>query len=132
MITMNGLRGSSTGVLAIAVGLFALFAGADAATLDRHYRMGDDPAEGASAGGSVNVTFDSVGQPGQGQLVDLTAVNSPTYVNITGRPDGGGGLGIQFNAAQMEYLHGFNLGFPEESFSAATHHTPTGGALDYQ
>jgi hypothetical protein len=24
------------------------------------------------------------------------------------------------------------LGFPEESFSAATHHTPNGGALDYQ
>jgi hypothetical protein len=95
--------------------------------------MGDDPAEGASPGGSVSNTFDSVGQPGQGQLVDLTAVSQPTYVTITGRPDGGnGGLGIQFNAAQMEYLHGFNLGFPEESFSAVMHHTPNGGALDYQ
>jgi hypothetical protein len=60
------------------------------------------------------------------------AVNTPTFVSIAGRPDGGGGLGIQFNAAQMEYLHGFNLGFPEDSFSAATHHTPAGGALDYQ
>jgi hypothetical protein len=102
-----------------------------AATLDRHYRMGDDLAEGAAPGGSVNVTFDSFGQPGQGQLVDLTAVNTPTYVTISGRPDGGGGLGIQFTAAQTEYLHGFNLGFPEDSFSAATHHTPSGGALDY-
>ena len=130
---MNGFRGSSTRLLAIAAGLFALSAVADAATLDRHYRMGDDSAEGAAAGGAVNVTFDSVGQPGLGQLVDLTAVNTPTYVTITGRPDGGnGGLGIQFNSAQQEYLHGFNLGFPEESFSAATHHTPNGGALDYQ
>jgi hypothetical protein len=102
-----------------------------AATLDRHYRMGDDPAEGAAAGGAVNSTFDSVGQPGQGQLVDLTAINTPTYSTITGRPDGGSGLGIQFNAAQMEYLHGFNLGFPEESFSSVNHHTIAGGALDY-
>jgi hypothetical protein len=31
----------------------------------------------------------------------------------------------------MEYLHGFNLGFPEESFSASSHHTESGGALDY-
>ncbi len=129
---MNGFRRSSTRSLAIAVGLFVLSAGASAATLDRHYRMGDDPAEGAAPGGAVNNTFDSVGQPGQGELVDLTAVSTPTYVTITGRPDGGSGLGIQFNAAQMEYLHGFNLGFPEDSFSAATHHTPTGGALDYQ
>jgi hypothetical protein len=93
--------------------------------------MGDDPAEGAVTGGPVTVTFDSAGLPGQGQLVDLTAVNTPTYVAITGRPDGVGGRGIQFNAAQQEYLHGYNLGFPQDSFSAASHHTPTGGNLDY-
>jgi hypothetical protein len=79
----------------------------------------------------VDLTFDSAGVPGAGELVDLTAVNTPVYVAITGRPDGGTGRGIQFNAAQQEYLHGFNLGFPEDSFSAATHHTPNGGALDY-
>jgi trimeric autotransporter adhesin len=118
-------------LVASAIGLMMISA-ATAATLDRHYRMGDDPAEGAAAGGAVNSTFDSVGQLGQGQLVDLAAVNTPTYASITGRPDGGSGLGIQFNAAQQEYLHGFNLGFPEDSFSAATHHTPSGGALDYQ
>lgn len=101
------------------------------ATLDRDYRMGDDPAEGAVTGGPVTVTFDSAGLPGQGQLVDLTAVNTPTYVAITGRPDGVGGRGIQFNAAQQQYLHGYNLGFPQDSFSAASHHTPTGGNLDY-
>jgi hypothetical protein len=132
MITMNGFRGTCTRLLAVVFGVVATSAAVHAATLDRHYRMGDDPAEGAAAGGSVNVTFDSVGQPGQGQLVDLTAVNTPTYAAITGRPDGGSGLGIQFNAAQMEYLHGFNLGFPEESFSSVNHHTPTGGALDYE
>ena len=68
---------------------------------------------------------------GQGQLVDLTAVNSPVYAAISGRPDGVGGRGIQFNAAQSQYLHGFNLGFPENSFSAATHTTLSGGTLDY-
>ena len=102
-----------------------------AATLDRDYKMGDEPAEGAVNGGNVSVTFDTAGQPGLGELVDLTAVNTPTYVAVAGRPDGVAGRGIQFNAAQQEYLHGFNLGFPEDSFSAATHHTPNGGALDY-
>jgi hypothetical protein len=104
---------------------------ASAATLDRDYKFGDEAGEGAVNGGPVTTTFDSAGQPGSGQLVDLTAVNSPTYVAITGRPDNVGGRGIQFNAAQMEYLHGFNLGFPEDSFSAASHHTPSGGSLDY-
>lgn len=112
-------------------GLIVLAIAASAATVDRDYRMGDDPAEGAVTGGSVTKTFDGAGQPASGQLVDLTAVNTPTYVAITGRPDGVGGRGIQFNGAQMEYLHGFNLGFPEDSFSAASHHTPTGGNLDY-
>jgi hypothetical protein len=102
-----------------------------AVTLDRDYKLGDDAAEVAVTGGSVSTTFDSAGALGQGQLVDLTAVNSPTYVAITGRPDGAGGRGIQFSSAQQQYLHGFNLGFPENSFSAATHTTPTGGALDY-
>ncbi|MGD9635293.1 MAG: LamG-like jellyroll fold domain-containing protein [Pirellulales bacterium] len=102
-----------------------------AATLDRDYRLGDDAAEGAVTGGAVTTTFDGAGQLGQGQLVDLTAVNTPTYVAISGRPDGVGGRGIQFNAAQSEYLHGFSLGFPEDSFSAATHTTISGGNLDY-
>jgi hypothetical protein len=132
MITMNIRQGTFTKLVAAAAGLLIFSTLSPAATLDRHYRMGDDAAEGAAPGGAVNSTFDSVGQPGLGQLVDLAAVNTPTYVTISGRPDGGGGLGIQFNAAQLEYLHGFNLGFPEESFSSALHHTPAGGSLDYQ
>lgn len=118
-------------LLAAGVMLGPLVAPALAATIDRDYRMGDDPAEGAVTGGAVTTTFDSAGQIGQGQLVDLTGVNTPTYVAISGRPDGVGGRGIQFNSAQSEYLHGFNLGFPQDSFSAATHTTINGGNLDY-
>ena len=128
---MNSWRETFTRVVTAAAAASMLSAMSIGATLDRDYRMGDDAAEGAANGAPVSVTFDSAGLPGQGQLVDLTAVNTPTYVAISGRPDGVGGRGIQFNAAQQEYLHGFNLGFPEDSFSAATHHTPTGGALDY-
>jgi hypothetical protein len=119
--------------LLVAAGLSLMLATTPVAavTLDRDYKLGDDAAEGAVTGGSVSTTFDSAGVPGQGQLVDLTAVNSPTYVAISGRPDGVGGRGIQFSSAQQQYLHGFNLGFPENSFSAATHTTPSGGALDY-
>jgi hypothetical protein len=139
---MNVWRVRFTRFAAAAAGLFAIAATTVAATLDRHYKMGDDPAEGAFPGSAVSgscsagpCTYDSVGVPLQNQLVDLLAVNSPNYVTILDRPDRPGpdndGLGIQFNAAQQEYLHGFNLGYPQHSFSAATHHTPSGGALDY-
>jgi hypothetical protein len=128
---MHAWRKHFTKLIALWILHLALASLATAATLDRDYKMGDELAEGASNGGSVFMTFDSVGIAGQGELVDLTAVNTPVYAAITGRPDGVGGRGIQFNAAQMEYLHGFNLGFPEDSFSAATHHSPNGGALDY-
>jgi hypothetical protein len=113
------------------IGLLAATKTPAAVTVDRDYKMGDDAAEGAVAGNPVSSTFDSAGQSGQNQLVDLTAVNTPTYVTISGRPDGVTGKGIQFSAAQQEYLHGFNLGFPEDSFSAATHTTLSGGTLDY-
>lgn len=128
---MNLRRENLAWILVASALLCSLSAQARAATLDRDYRLGDDAAEGAVNGGAVTTTFDSAGQLGQGQLVDLTAVNTPTYVAIAGRPDGVGGRGIQFNAAQSEYLHGFSLGFPEDSFSAATHTTINGGNLDY-
>lgn len=128
---MNLRRENVALLLAAGVLLSAISAPSRAATLDRDYRLGDDAAEGAVTGGAVTTTFDGAGQLGQGQLVDLTAVNTPTYAAISGRPDGVGGRGIQFNAAQSEYLHGFSLGFPEDSFSAATHTTLNGGNLDY-
>ena len=96
-------------------------------TNDRLYRMGDDGAEGAVANGSVNTTFDGAGQTGMGQLIDLTGVNSPTYRTVTGRPDGVGGLGIEFAAAQQQYLRGPNLGDPSVSASSLG----GGGTLDY-
>jgi hypothetical protein len=97
---------------------------ASAATLDRYYRLGDDPAEATTNGGPVgnglpvNATRDSQGVAGQAQLIHLQAVNTPTYRTITGRPDGGGGLGIEFNGAQQEYLRGPNLNDPAASISA--------------
>lgn len=96
-------------------------------TNDRLYRLGDAGGEGAANNGAVTTTFDSAGLPSMGQLIDLTAVNSPTYRTITGRPDGGTGLGIEFNAAQSEYLHGPNLGDPSVSASSLA----GGGTLDY-
>ena len=128
---MNLRRENFALLLTTGILLSSIVAQVRAATLDRDYLMGDDAAEGAVNGGSVTTTFDSAGAFGPGQLVDLTAVNTPTYTPISGRPDGVGGRGIQFNAAQSEYLHGFSLGFPEDSFSAATHTTLSGGNLDY-
>jgi Concanavalin A-like lectin/glucanases superfamily len=105
-----------------------------AAELDRYYRMGDDPLEATTNGapivngGAVNVaTRDSQGVAGQAQLIHLSAVNSPTYRTITGRPDGVGGFGIEFNAAQQEYLRGPNLGIP----SASVSHTHPDATLNY-
>jgi hypothetical protein len=113
-----------------AVAAMSVTSFASASTLDRVYLLGNgDP--GAANHGAVTVTLDSQGELGMGELVDLTAVNTPTYRTINGRPDGGGGLGIEFNAAQQEYLHGFSLGFPQDSFSASTHTTLTGGSLNY-
>jgi hypothetical protein len=113
--------------LAFAAALsFGSFASANV-TVDRNYRMGDDPAEGALNGSPVNVTFDSAGVPGQSQLIDLNGVSTPTYRTITGRPDGVGGLGIEFNPVQSEYLRGPSLGDPNESPSAIN----KGGTIDY-
>src|SRR5690606_2993176 len=61
--------------------------------------------------------------------IDLTGVNSPTYRTITGRPDGVGGLGIEFVAAQQQYLRGPNLGDPAASVSSLG--ANVGGTLDY-
>jgi hypothetical protein len=127
MMTMNSPRWKAAG-LGSFVGwtLFASTAMANV-TNDRLYRMGDDGAEGAVANGSVNTTFDGAGQTGMGQLIDLTGVNSPTYRTVTGRPDGVGGLGIEFAAAQQQYLRGPNLGDPSVSASSLG----GGGTLDY-
>ncbi|QDU58383.1 LamG-like jellyroll fold domain-containing protein [Aeoliella mucimassa] len=96
-----------------------LFAGADY-TLDRWYRLGDDPSEGAFANSSVSITYDSSGLLGQSpsQLADLEAIGSPLYVDISGdRPHANATLdnyAISFDGA-TQYLHGPNLNIPYES-----------------
>lgn len=94
---------------------------ADAAyTLDRWYRMGDDPSEGAANNGAVTFTYDSSGVLGQSpsQLADLTAEGSPLYVNISGdRPHANATLdnyAISFDGT-TQYLHGPNLNIPAEA-----------------
>lgn len=97
------------------VGLLSSLAGASA--LDRVYLMGDALGEGASNNNPVSVTWDTEGESGQAQLIDLTAFNGPTYTTISGRPDGVGGLGIQFDMNSSQYLSGLNLGLPSASVS---------------
>ena len=132
---------ASAAVLAIGTGMSPSDANAQAIPapfLDRNYRMGDgDP--GAANGGTVAVTRDDAGLLGQNQLIDVTAFTKsgpmPTYVTIAGRPDGGTGLGIRFNAGATDknFLRSAPdeaLNFPEKSPSS-TNGTLPGGTLDY-
>ena len=54
------------------------------------------------------------------QSLDLSATNSPTYRTIPTRPDGGTGIGIQFNAALQQRLQGDSLNRPSSSTLADT------------
>jgi hypothetical protein len=112
---MNIRRWNLTALALVATGMIVASA-ASAKTIDRDYRMGE--TEGGSAPNAVTTTFDNAGTPGTGTFIDLLGVNSPTYVTITGRPDGAGGVGVQFNAASSQYLKALRLGFPETSTSA--------------
>jgi hypothetical protein len=86
-----------------------------ASTNDRVYLMGEE--EGGVNGTPVSTTWDSEGELGQSQLIDLNAVGGPVYRSFTGRPDGASGVGIEFNAAQSQYLRGESLNWPQNSFS---------------
>ena len=115
----------------------------DAQTLDRWYRMGDDPIENAVAGALVPDsgfgTRDSEGEAGMNQRIHLLGKSrlSPTvrpkYVAINDRPDGVTGLGVELNPLGPEraYLHtGFTeaLNFPERSPSSIF---APGGTIDF-
>jgi hypothetical protein len=116
-----------------------------APTLDRNYRFGEgDPGAangivvGSGAGGG-GVTRDDAGQVMMNQLIDLTpqtrAGGLPSYVTITGRPDGVGGLGIRLNpnATDKQYLKSGAdeaLNYPARSPSS-TDGTLPGGTIDY-
>jgi hypothetical protein len=109
--------------------------------LDRNYRMGDgDP--GAANGVllvSNTATRDDAGLTGQNQLIDMLPFSKsgplPSYVTISGRPDGGTGLGIRFNAnpTDKNFIRTASdeaLNFPEKSPSAVDGTLP-GGTLNY-
>ena len=114
-----------------------------ASTLDRNYRMGDDPLEGAVVGGTVASagigTRDSEGMAGMNQRIHLLGRSrlssslAPKYVDVADRPDGVNGFGIQLNPLGPEraYLHtGFTeaLNFPERSPSSIF---APGGTIDF-
>jgi hypothetical protein len=77
---------------------------------------------------TIDWALDSAGVPMMGQLPFLNPVNSPTYVSITGRPDGVGGLGVNFVGANQQYIRGPFLGSPPNSFSSSSE---PGGTIDY-
>ncbi|MCO6044320.1 LamG domain-containing protein [Aeoliella sp. ICT_H6.2] len=73
-------------------------------TIDRLYTFGEE--ETASAGQTVGqnsdmFTYDSVGTPGAGDLIDLEVIGDPKYVNVgpsgLDRPGAGSTLGAQFD-----------------------------------
>ena len=80
-------------------------------TLIRWHKMGEE--EGGTNNSSVSFTLDSPVDGSDFQPLDLSAVNSPTYRTISGRPDGGGGIGIEFNSALSQYLSGEELNWPD-------------------
>jgi hypothetical protein len=118
---------------------------AGARTVDRLYRFGDDPRENPVVGSLMTaktpqapftnaMTIDSAGTVGAGQqVVNLLAGSTgvPTYVAVTGRPDGVGGVALNFNgantAAGRNRVTGQRLGTPETSISS----TVSGGSLNY-
>lgn len=82
-------------------------------TLIRWHKMGEQ--EGGTNNSAVGTTLDSPVDGGDFQALDLSAVNSPTYRTISGRPDGGGGIGIEFNNTLGQYLTGEELNWPQDS-----------------
>ncbi len=83
-------------------------------TLLRWNKMGEDDP-GAANNVAVSSTTDTPINGSDLVALDLSAANSPVYRTITGRPDNGTGLGIEFNRTSQQYLSGFALNWPEES-----------------
>jgi hypothetical protein len=83
-------------------------------TLVRWNKMGEDDP-GAANNVAVSSTTDTPINVSDQVALDLGAANSPVYRTITGRPDNGSGLGIEFNRNSQQSLSGFALNWPEES-----------------
>jgi hypothetical protein len=114
---MNSRRQILTILILIAATMATASTASANGTLIRWHKMGEE--EGGVNNGAVTTTLDSPvpdinGMPDI-QPLDLNATNTPTYRTITGRPDGGSGIGIEFAAAQQESLSGLSLNWPQES-----------------
>ena len=114
---MNIRRRVLTSLTMIGASFFVAAVASANGTLIRWHKMGEE--EGGTNNSPVSTTLDTPvgvidGNPDI-QPLDLTALNTPTYRTISGRPDGGGGIGIEFSAAQQESLTGASLNWPEES-----------------
>lgn len=114
---MNIRRRILTTVTMIAASVSVAAIASANGTLIRWHKMGEE--EGGSNNSAVSTTLDSPVGVIDGipdiQALDLNANNTPTYRTISGRPDGVGGIGIEFAAAQQEYLSGQSLNWPEQS-----------------
>jgi hypothetical protein len=82
-------------------------------TLVRWHKMGEQ--EGGTNNASVFQTLDTPIDGNDITDLPLDGLNTPTYRTITGRPDGVGGIGVEFNGAQMENLSGQAINRPSES-----------------
>lgn len=129
---MNLMHKPLTTTLAALLGMILLASSAQAdKQSDRFYEMGDSSFEGATAGNAVGAfgTFDSEFSFNPAtDFIDLGIVGGgPIYRAITGRPDGGGGLGLEFVGSNSDFVRGKRLGDPGTSAKS----TLIGGARDY-
>jgi hypothetical protein len=114
---MNSRRQILTSLILIAASMSITALASANGTLIRWHKMGEE--EGGTNNSDVFGTLDSPvpvinGIPDTVAL-DLGAANTPVYRTISGRPDGGVGIGIEFAAAQQEYLSGEELNWPQQS-----------------
>jgi hypothetical protein len=114
---MNSRRHILTGSSLVVVSISLAASASANGTLIRWHKMGEE--EGGTNNAAVSSTLDSPVPPINSvtdiQALVLSAVNTPTYRTISGRPDGVGGIGIEFAGGQMESLFGLALNWPQES-----------------
>jgi hypothetical protein len=87
-------------------------------TLIRWLQMGE--FEGGTNGATVSAGYDTPVNGSDQQDINLGVINSPVYRTITGRPDGAGGIGVEFDSAQQQYMTGTALDWPQNSPWART------------